>query len=162
MPAFHILRVLFFFCNLPHITPYRRLLACFPWSSLTVNAVRPVFIFTSSSSALLGRPRCALSIWLSLLAVFNTLFWVYANLFVFTRKRTKHENTSHVWYQNSRGRLLGAQSSERAPLNSLMVCLSACLSSQAILYWLIDWLIDWFDLIWFNFLILSLCLSSFQ
>ena len=28
----------------------------------------PLFIFTSSSSALLGRPRCGLSIWLSLLA----------------------------------------------------------------------------------------------
>ena len=33
-----------------------------------------VFIFTSGSSALLGRPRCGLSIWLSLLATFNTLF----------------------------------------------------------------------------------------
>ena len=41
----------------------------------------PVFIFTSGSSALLGRPRCGLSIWLSLLAILNTLFWVYANLF---------------------------------------------------------------------------------
>ena len=41
----------------------------------------PVFIFTSGSSALLGCPRCGLSIWLSLLAIFNTVFWVYANLF---------------------------------------------------------------------------------
>ena len=36
----------------------------------------PVFIFTFGSSALLGRPRCGLSIWQSLLAIFNTLFWV--------------------------------------------------------------------------------------
>ena len=41
----------------------------------------PVFIFTSGSSALLGHPCCGLSIWLSLLAIFNTLFWVYVNLF---------------------------------------------------------------------------------
>ena len=31
----------------------------------------PVFIFTSSSSALLGLPRCGLSIWLSLLQFFS-------------------------------------------------------------------------------------------
>ena len=48
----------------------------------------PVFIFTSGNSALLGRPRCGLSIWLSLLAIFNTLFWVMP-----PRKRTKQENT---------------------------------------------------------------------
>ena len=41
----------------------------------------PVFIFTSGSSALLGHSCCGLSIWLSLLAIFNTLFWVYANFF---------------------------------------------------------------------------------
>ena len=34
----------------------------------------PVFMFTSGSSAFLGRPCCGLSIWLSLLATFNTLF----------------------------------------------------------------------------------------
>ena len=37
--------------------------------------------FTSGSSALLGRPRCGLSSWLLLLALFHTLFWVYANIF---------------------------------------------------------------------------------
>ena len=42
---------------------------------------KPVFIFTSSSSAILGRPHCGLSIWLSLL----TLFWVYA-IFIFHEK----------------------------------------------------------------------------
>ena len=41
----------------------------------------PAFIFIPDSSALLGRPRCGLSIWLSLLVIFNTLFWVYANVF---------------------------------------------------------------------------------
>ena len=39
----------------------------------------PMFIFTTSSS-----------FWAPLLAIFNTLFWVYAN--VLTRKQTKHEN----------------------------------------------------------------------
>ena len=55
----------------------------FPWLkrlSVLMLCV-PVFIFTSGSSALLGRPHCGLSIWLSLLAILNTLFWVYANLF---------------------------------------------------------------------------------
>ena len=37
-------------------------------------------LFTPSSSGLLGRPRCGLSIWLSLLAIFNALFWVYGFL----------------------------------------------------------------------------------
>ena len=37
----------------------------------------PVFIFTSGSSALLWCPR----LWLSLLAIFNTLSWVNANFF---------------------------------------------------------------------------------
>ena len=41
----------------------------------------PMSIFTSGSSALLGRPRCGLSICLSLLAIFNTLFRVYADFF---------------------------------------------------------------------------------
>ena len=49
----------------------------------------PVFIFTSGSSALLGCPRCGLSIWLSLLAIFNTLFWVYVNFFGKNGQNTK-------------------------------------------------------------------------
>ena len=57
----------------------------------------PVFIFTSGSWALLGRPCCGLSIWLLLLAIFNTLFWVYA-------KKVSRENE-----QNGR-RWFGAQS----------------------------------------------------
>ena len=49
-------------------------------SSLSINALcQPMFIFTSSSSALLGYPCCGLLIWLSLLGIFNTLFWVYDN-----------------------------------------------------------------------------------
>ena len=51
----------------------------------------PVFIFTSGSSALLGRPRCGLLTCQSLLAIFNTLFWVYADFF--TKIWTKHENS---------------------------------------------------------------------
>ena len=93
----------------------------------------PVFIFTSSSSALLGRPRCGLSIWLSLLAIFNTLFGVYGISF-FTRKRTKDENTRKssffVIYENGRRRLRGAQSinTERA---SLILSLSGFVHHQA-------------------------------
>ena len=49
----------------------------------------PVFIFTSGSSALLGRPRCGLSIWLSLLAIFSTLFWVDTNFFHEKTDKTK-------------------------------------------------------------------------
>ena len=37
----------------------------------------PVFIFTFGSSVLLGHPHCDLSIWLSLLAIFKTIFWVF-------------------------------------------------------------------------------------
>ena len=44
------------------------------------------FTFTSSSSALLGRPRCGLWIWLSLLAIFDTLFWIEVKkIFAFVR-----------------------------------------------------------------------------
>ena len=68
--------------------------------------------FTSGSSALLGRPGCGLSIWLSLLAIFNTLFWVYANLFHEKTDKTREYSKSviFVWYENGRRRLLGAQS----------------------------------------------------
>ena len=72
----------------------------------------PVSIFTSGSSALLGRPRCGLSIWLSLLAIFNTLFWVYANFFhKKTDKRRKYSKSAiFASYENDCRRLLGAQS----------------------------------------------------
>ena len=63
----------------------------------------PVCIFTSGSSALLGHPHCGLSIWLSLLAIFSTLFRVYTHLFA----RDNRQNTKilqvHQW-------LLDAQS----------------------------------------------------
>ena len=49
----------------------------------------PVLILTSSSSALLGHPHCGLLIWLSLLAIFNTLFWVYEKLFMRKQDNTK-------------------------------------------------------------------------
>ena len=85
----------------------------------------PVFIFTSSSSALLGCPGCGLSVWLSLLAIFNTLFWVYVNFF--KRKRTKHKNTRSLPFschtKIGRRRLLGAQSinTEKASLQVPLV-----------------------------------------
>ena len=67
-------------------------------------------VFTSRSSALLGRPRCGLSIWLSLLAIFNTLSWVYANLFHEKTDKTREKCAIFVWCENRRRRLLGAQS----------------------------------------------------
>ena len=72
----------------------------------------PVFIFTSGSSALIGRPRCGLSIWLSLLAIFTTLFWVYANFCHEKTDKTRKYSKSaiYVGYKNGRRRLLGAQS----------------------------------------------------
>ena len=78
-----------------------------PLKRLSVLILRAtVFIFTSSSSALLGRPRCSLSIWLSLLAIFNTLFWVYADLFhEKTDERRKYSKSAiFVWYENGRPR----------------------------------------------------------
>ena len=67
----------------------------------------PVFIFTSGSSALLGRPRCGLATGLSLLATFHTLFWVDANFFFFfyeeTDKTWKYSKSAiFVWYENGR------------------------------------------------------------
>ena len=80
----------------------------------------PVFIFTSGSSALLGRPHCGLSICLSLVAIFNALFWVHVNfLYEKTAKTQKHStSTILVSYENGRRQLLGAQSinSERTSL----------------------------------------------
>ena len=94
-------------------------------SVLMLRNCAPVFIFTTGSSTLLGRPRCGLSIWLSLLAIFNTLFWVYANLFHEKTDKTRKYSKSAilVWYENSRRRLLGAQSinSERVSLTKLSV-----------------------------------------
>ena len=82
----------------------------------------PVFIFTSGSSAPLGRPRCGLSIWLSLLAIFNTLFWLYANLFHEKTDKTRKywKSAIFLWYKDGRRRLLGAQSinTESASLKS--------------------------------------------
>ena len=54
----------------------------------------PVFIFISGSSALLGCPHCGLSIWLSLLAIFNTLFFM--PFFFSTRKQKKTWKYSKV------------------------------------------------------------------
>ena len=62
--------------------------------SILLMLCTPVFIFTSGGSALLKHPHCGLVIWLLLLAIFNRLFWVYANLFHTHKKpQTKHENS---------------------------------------------------------------------
>ena len=79
----------------------------------------PVFIFSRGSSALLvGHPRCGLSIWLSLFAIFNPLFWVYANVFHEKTDKTRKYSKSAIFvrYEKGRRRLQGAQSinTERA------------------------------------------------
>ena len=72
----------------------------------------PAFLFTLGSSALLERPRCGLWIWLSLLAIFNPLFWVYANCFHEKTDKTRKylKSAIFVWCENGRQRLLAAQS----------------------------------------------------
>ena len=85
----------------------------------------PVFIFTSGSSAILGLPRCSLSIWLSLLAIFKTPFWVYADYFYEKTDKTRRysKSVTSVWYENGRRRLLGAQSTNTKSLwNSQWIC----------------------------------------
>ena len=65
--------------------------------ALSINALCTcVFIFTSGSSALLGCPHWGLSIWLSLLAIFNTLFWVYVNFFGENGQNTKRLHHFHM------------------------------------------------------------------
>ena len=66
----------------------------------------PVFIFTSGSSVLLGYPCCGLSIWLSLLGIFNTLFWVYDNFISWANGQnmkwtnaTEEARRSRTWLQ---------------------------------------------------------------
>ena len=89
-----------------------------------------VFIFISGSLALLGCPCPGLWIWLLLLAIFNTLFWVYVNLFhKKTDKTWKYSNSAiFVWHKNGCQQLLGAQSinTERVSLNMWTSYLSCC------------------------------------
>ena len=94
----------------------------------------PVFIFTSGSSTLFGLTRCGLSVWLSLLAIFNAIFWASFNAFFlsfffflfFSRENVQNTKNSKsaifIWYENGRRRLLGAQSinTERASWSSGM------------------------------------------
>ena len=89
-----------------------------------------MFIFTSGSSALLGRPRCGLSIWLSLLAIFNTLFWVYVH-FSFHEKTDKTRKYSEVHHF----RMLGVQSinTERASLSWWSAVFALTLETSAVI-----------------------------
>ena len=83
----------------------------------------PVFIhvFTSCSSALLGCRHCGLSIWLSLLAIFSTLFWVYVKFF--SQENGQNTQVRHL-HKIRKGlrQSLGAQSinTERAFLSNVI------------------------------------------
>ena len=56
--------------------------------------------------------------WLLLLAIFNTLFWVYAHFFHEKMDKTQKylQSVIFVLYENGRQQLLGAQSTEKASL----------------------------------------------
>ena len=90
--------------------------------ALSINALRAcVYIYIQQLSSFRA-PTLWLLIWLLLLAIFNTLFWVYTIFFM--RKQTKHKNTLKsdtifIWYENDYRRLLGAQSinTEKASLS---------------------------------------------
>ena len=81
-------------------------------SSVLMMLCAFVFIFTSGSWALLGRPRCGLSIWLSLITMFNTFFLSLCQRF--SRENGQNTKILKVRYfrmiQNGRRRLQGAQS----------------------------------------------------
>ena len=47
-----------------------------------------IFMFTSGSSVLLAQPCCGSLLWLSLLAIFIRLFWVYDTFFTTKRNNT--------------------------------------------------------------------------
>ena len=89
----------------------------------------PVFIFTSGSSTLLGCPCCGLSIWLSLLVIFNTLFWVYANYFHKKTDKTRKYSKSAIFVLSENGcrQLPVTQASKALTLRaSLRFCCRYC------------------------------------
>ena len=92
--------------------------------SLSINALRACVYINIQQLGSFGRPR-GLSIWLLLLAIFNTLFWVYVNFFQEKTDKTRKYSKSaiFVWHENGRRRLLGAQSidTEIASLNSTTI-----------------------------------------
>ena len=90
-------------------------------SVLMLRNCAPVFIFTTGSSTLLGRPRCGLSICCYLL---HSIHFSEFMSVVFTRKWTKHKNTrSPPFSYDTKMAAMGAQSinSERASLTKLSV-----------------------------------------
>ena len=98
-------------------------------SILLLMLCAPVFIFTSGSSTLLGRPCCGLSIRLSLLAIFNTLFWVYANYFHKKTDKTRKYSKSAIFVLSENGcrRLPVTQASKALTLRaSLRFCCRYC------------------------------------
>ena len=64
------------------------------WSVLMLCT--PVFIFTSGSSLLVGRPRCGLFIWLSLLVIFY-IFLSFCHLFHEKTDETRHFRMIRKW-----------------------------------------------------------------
>ena len=77
-------------------------------------AIDFTFLYLHPAAQLLGRPCCGLSIWLSLLDIFNILFYASFFFFFFFFSDMKTDKSAiFVWYENGRRRLLGAQSINR-------------------------------------------------
>ena len=85
----------------------------------------PVFIFTSGSSAVLGRAPMLWFIDLNIATyvIFNTLFWVYVNFVHKKMDKTQKylKCTVFVWYDNDRERWLGTQSITTERVQSLRI-----------------------------------------
>ena len=88
----------------------------------------PVFIFTSGRSVLLGRPRCGLSILLSLLAILNTLSRVYAKPLHEKTDKTRKYWVSHFPYDTKMATdgYWARKALILRAFNSAPACLSVC------------------------------------
>ena len=129
-----VIRLHFFMQN-NHVVPPIELLCLYLANCFGVCA--PIFIFTSGSSALFGCPCCGLSIWLSLLAIFNTqLFWVYANFFHEKTDKTRGYSKSAGYtkiaadgYQARKALILPDSVKQSASYPSV-VCVGDCYRSR--------------------------------
>ena len=88
----------------------------FKGSSLCINALCTwLFIFTSGSWALLGRLRCVLSIWLSLLTIFKYTFLSLCQLF--SRENGQNMKILEVHHFGMRRKWPPMVNTERTSLN---------------------------------------------
>ena len=72
------------------------------------------------SSALLGRPRCGLSIWLSQLAIRDPLFWVYVNSF--SRENRQNTKILEVLHVNCKEQTLASKKYNTRASDQYFIC----------------------------------------